>query len=148
MKGGIVYSDFVTTVSPNHASEALHGDGAFGLGHTLYVHRNKFRGILNGVDYGVWNPEVDAVIPAQYSSDTIEDKRENKHSLRDRFWLRKRRSPIVAYVGRLDGQKGMHLVHHALFLCPRKRRPVRVARRCRPREQHLQPFQASQAPSQ
>jgi starch synthase len=115
MKGGIVYSDFVTTVSPNHASEARYGDGAFGLGHTLHTHRSKFGGILNGVDYDVWNPEVDSVIPARYSSETLEDKRENKDGLRDRFWLRKTRSPIVAYVGRLDGQKGMHLVHHALF---------------------------------
>ena len=115
MKGGIVYSDFVATVSPNHANEAMHGDGAFGLGPILYDHRNKFRGILNGVDYDVWNPEVDSFIPARYSSETIEDKRENTDCLRDRFWLRKTRSPVVAFVGRLDGQKGMHLVHHALF---------------------------------
>jgi starch synthase len=115
MKGGIVYSDFVATVSPNHASEAMHGDGAFGLGDVLHVHRNKFGGILNGVDYDVWNPEVDSVIPARYSSETLEDKCENKQGLRERFWLRQSRSPIVAYVGRLDGQKGMHLVHHALF---------------------------------
>jgi starch synthase len=60
MKGGIVYSDFVTTVSPNHAGKARYGDGAFGLGHTLNVHQHKFRGILDGVDYDVWNPEVDA----------------------------------------------------------------------------------------
>ena len=68
MKGGIVYSDFVVTVSPNHADEATYGDGAFGLGHTLHVHRHKFRGILNGVDYDVWNPEVDSLIPARYSA--------------------------------------------------------------------------------
>jgi starch synthase len=115
MKGGIVYSDFVATVSPNHASEARHGDGAFGLGHTLHIHRTKFGGILNGIDYDVWNPEVDSVIPARYSRENLEDKRENKEGLRRRFWLRKTASPIVAYVGRLDEQKGMHLVHHALF---------------------------------
>ena len=115
LKGGIVYSDFAVTVSPNHANEATYGDGAFGLGHTLNVHRDKFGGILNGVDYDVWNPEVDSVIPERYSSQTLEDKRANKEGLRERFWLRKTASPIVAYVGRLDGQKGMHLVHHALF---------------------------------
>ena len=64
MKGGIVYSDFVTTVSPNHAAEARYGEGAFGLGHTLHVHQHKFRGILNGVDYDVWNPEVDSHSPS------------------------------------------------------------------------------------
>ena len=45
----------------------------------------------------------------------IDRKYENKQALRDRFWLRKTWSPIVAYVGQLDQQKGMHLVHHALF---------------------------------
>lgn len=115
MKGGIVYSDFVTTVSPSHAGEARYGDGAFGLGDTLHVHRDKFGGILNGVDYDVWNPEVDSVIPTQYSVHTLQGKYENKERLRDRFWLRKAWSPVVAYVGRLDQQKGMHLVHHALF---------------------------------
>ncbi|HUA48735.1 MAG TPA: glycogen synthase [Solirubrobacteraceae bacterium] len=115
MKGGIVYADFVTTVSPNHAGEARYGDGAFGLGHTLHVHRDKFGGILNGVDYDVWNPEVDTVIPAQYSIEQLEGKYENKERLRERFWLRKAWSPLIAYVGRLDDQKGMHLVHHAIF---------------------------------
>ena len=47
--------------------------------------------------------------------DTIERKSENTQALRDRLWLRKTRRPVVAYVGRLDEQKGMHLVHHALF---------------------------------
>ena len=115
MKGGIVYSDFVTTVSPHHAAEARWGDGGFGLGPTLHAHQDKFGGILNGVDYNVWNPEVDSVIPSQYSIHTLPGKYENKERLRERFWLRKSWSPVVAYVGRLDDQKGMHLVHHAIF---------------------------------
>jgi starch synthase len=116
LKGGIVYSDFVATVSPNHAQEARYGDGAFGLGHTLSLHEHKFGGILNGVDYDVWNPEVDPAIPAGYSTEDLDGKYENKERLRDSFWLQKKDdTPIVAYVGRLDGQKGMHLVHHALF---------------------------------
>src|SRR5437588_6634333 len=57
MKGGVVYSNFVTTVSPAHAGEARHGDGGFGLGHALGTHQGKFGGVLNGVDYEVWNPE-------------------------------------------------------------------------------------------
>ncbi|NUR30186.1 MAG: glycogen synthase [Catenulispora sp.] len=115
MKGGVVYSNFVTTVSDSHADEARHGDSGFGLGHTLWKHQGKFGGVLNGVDYDVWNPENDPYIPARYSADSIERKYENKEALRDRFWLRKNWSPLVAYVGRLDEQKGMHLVHHALF---------------------------------
>ncbi len=115
MKGGIVYADFVTTVSPSHADEALYGDGGSGLGRILKEHQAKFRGVLNGVDYEVWNPESDPLVPARYSAGTAERKQADKEALRDRFWLRKTRSPLVAYIGRLDEQKGMHLVHHALF---------------------------------
>jgi starch synthase len=115
MKAGVVYSNFVTTVSPSHADEAMYGDGASGLGRTLKEHQDKFRGVLNGVDYDVWNPETDPLLPAQYSIGNIERKSANAAALRDRFWLRKSRRPVVAYVGRLDEQKGMHLVHHALF---------------------------------
>jgi starch synthase len=115
MKGGILYSNFVTTVSPNHADEALYDDGASGLGRTLKEHQEKFRGVLNGVDYDAWNPQADPILPAPYSAGSIERKRRSADALRDRFWLRKTAGPVVAYVGRLDDQKGMHLVHHALF---------------------------------
>jgi starch synthase len=115
MKGGVVYADFVTTVSPSHADEALYDDGASGLGRTLKEHSAKFRGVLNGVDYNAWNPETDPHLPAHYSSENPEGKHENTDALRDRLWLRKTHGPVVAYVGRLDEQKGMHLVHHALF---------------------------------
>ena len=115
MKGGVVYSNFVTTVSASHADEALYGDGASGLGRTLKEHQEKFRGVLNGIDYEVWNPETDPVLPARYSTGSIERKYQNRAAVRERFWLRETRGPVVAYVGRLDEQKGMHLVHHALF---------------------------------
>jgi starch synthase len=115
MKGGILYANFVTTVSPSHADEALYDEGASGLGRTLKDYQDKFRGVLNGVDYDVWNPETDPFISARYSSGSIERKHQNKKALRDRFWLRDSDGPVVAYVGRLDEQKGMHLVHHALF---------------------------------
>ncbi len=115
MKGGVVYSNFVTTVSPSYAEEALYGDGGCGLGRTLKEHQEKFFGVLNGVDLEVWNPETDPFLPAHYSIDSLDRKYENAEALRDQFWLRKTRGPVVAYVGRLDEQKGMHLVHHALF---------------------------------
>jgi starch synthase len=115
MKGGVVYSDFVTTVSPSHADEALFGDGASGLGRILKEHQVTFRGVLNGVDYDVWNPETDPLLPVRYRAADIWRKYQVRDALRDRFWLRRTHSPVVAYVGRLDDQKGMHLVHHALF---------------------------------
>ena len=115
LKGGIVYSNFVTTVSPGHAWEVCYFDLGRGLGHTLHVHREKFGGVLNGVDQSTWNPEIDRWIARSYGPDSIEDKYANKHALRERFMLRDDYKPIVAYVGRLDAQKGVHLIHHAIF---------------------------------
>jgi len=59
MKGGVVYANHVTTVSPHHAWEARFTDQGHGLGGTLSAHEGKFSGVLNGVDYDVWNPETD-----------------------------------------------------------------------------------------
>jgi len=117
MKSGIVYANFVTTVSPHHAWEARCTDHGFGLGPVLRTHQVKFDGVLNGIDYDVWNPEIDVHIPARYNADTIQEKYRNKEALRDRLLLRKDYKPIIAYVGRLDVQKGLHLVRHALFHC-------------------------------
>jgi starch synthase len=63
MKAGIVYSNFVTTVSPTYAGEIKYTDQSFGLGHTLHVHESKFGGVLNGIDYELWNPANDVHIP-------------------------------------------------------------------------------------
>ena len=115
MKGGIVYSNFVTTVSPKHAWEARHTDQGYGLGDTLHKHQNKFGGVLNGLDYEVWNPEIDPLIPHHYTTVTLDNKYGNKGALRDRLLLRQVFKPIIAYVGRLDVQKGVHLIRHGIF---------------------------------
>ncbi|MGY6214815.1 glycogen synthase GlgA [Methylolobus aquaticus] len=114
-KGGIVYSNFITTVSPRHAVEAKdHGEG-FGLEPTLHIHHQKYGGVLNGIDYEAWNPEIDHYIPFHYTADTIEDKYRNKIALRDRLLLSDNEKPIVAFIGRLDPQKGLELIRHAMF---------------------------------
>jgi starch synthase len=75
----------------------------------------KFGGVLNGIDYNVWNPEIDPHIACQYSIDTIDQKYQNKEALRHRLWLRKDFKPIVAVVSRLDHQKGVHLIRHGVY---------------------------------
>ncbi|MCK5718520.1 MAG: glycogen synthase [Thiomargarita sp.] len=115
MKAGIVYSNFITTVSPRHAFEARHTDQGYGLSDTLYAHQGKFGGVLNGLDYKLWNPEVDDLIPYNYTISNLEQKYENKNALRDKLLLRQEFKPIIAYVGRLDVQKGVHLIRHGLF---------------------------------
>jgi len=115
MKGGIVFSNFVTTVSPRYAEEIKNTGLGYGLQHTLLVHSAKFRGILNGIDYNVWNPEIDRYIAYPYSPTNIDHKYRNKEALRNRLWLKQDFKPLIAAIGRLDNQKGVELIRHAIF---------------------------------
>ncbi len=117
MKGGIVYSNFVTTVSPRYASEIHHSHLGMGLQRILHVHQQKFGGILNGVDYTAWNPEIDGHIAHRYGLGNLQDKYHNKGALRARLWLRHDFKPIVSFVGRLDYQKGVGLILQAVPYC-------------------------------
>ena len=114
-KGAILYSNFITTVSPHHAWEVRHTDMSYGLGDMLHIHQNKFGGVLNGLDYEMWNPGADPYIDCQYSAETVDGKYANKEALRNRLLLRRDYKPVIAYIGRLDYQKGVHLIRHALF---------------------------------
>ncbi len=115
LKGGIVYANFVTTVSPRYAFETKDQGQGFGLEPTLHTHHIKYGGVVNGIDYDVWNPEVDRHIPARYGIETIDGKYDNKRALRQRLMLSDNDKPIVAFIGRLDPQKGLELVRHAIF---------------------------------
>lgn len=117
MKGGIVYANFITTVSPTHAREARDLGQSFGLEGTLQAHAVKYGGVLNGIDYEAWNPESDGHIPVHFDAESIEKKYENKRALRERLLLADNEKPIVAHIGRLDPQKGLELVRHAIFYC-------------------------------
>ena len=114
MKGGIVYANFVTTVSPRYMEEIRFTDLGHGLQGVLNAHAAKTGGVLNGVDYKFWNPEIDPLIRCPYGVDRLDDKYVNKTALRERLLLREGFQPILAFIGRLDGQKGVHLVRHAL----------------------------------
>ena len=117
MKGGIVYSNFVTTVSPHYAWEIMNSNQDYGLGRTLHTHQGKIGGILNGLDYDMWNPEVDRHIPQVFGPATPDKKYEDKKALRQRFWLQDVFKPLVCYIGRLDHQKGVPLITHAISYC-------------------------------
>ena len=115
MKGGIVFSNFVTTVSPRYAWEVQHTDQGMGMQGTLKRHVHKFGGVLNGIDYNVWNPDIDDQIVQRYTPEQLPLKADNKAALRERLGLREISKPIVAVVSRLDRQKGVDLIRHAIF---------------------------------
>ncbi len=111
MKGGIVFARAVTTVSPSYAEEIQSPEFGMGLDGVLRRHKGKLFGILNGLDTEVFDPARDPYLPASYSREDPSGKAQAKEALRERTGLRE---PLLAYVGRLDPQKGLDLLLQAL----------------------------------
>lgn len=115
LKGGIFFADAITTVSPTHAREILTPAGGQGLAPYLNNRAGDFRGILNGVDYSVWNPSSDALLPAQYAPRRLKGKATCKAELQKRFGLEVRPDiPIIGIVSRFATQKGFDLIRAVL----------------------------------
>jgi starch synthase len=115
LKGGIVFSDLINTVSPTHAHEIQTPVFGYGLDGVLRRYQNKLHGILNGIDYAVWNPATDPHIKKNYTRDTIADKYVNKEDLQKRCGLAvARRIPLLGIVSRLADQKGITILVEAL----------------------------------
>lgn len=111
LKGGIVYSDMVNTVSPSYASETRTPDGGKGLAPYLNAKGADYIGILNGADYRHWNPETDPLIPQNYSLKDLAGKAVCKRELQKRFLLAEEpRTPVVGVISRLVAQKGLDLL--------------------------------------
>ncbi|MDR3077288.1 MAG: glycogen synthase GlgA [Planctomycetota bacterium] len=116
MKGGIVYSNFVTTVSPSYAGELRSSVGGRGLEQVFSRHSGKLGGILNGIDYDAWNPETDPKLAGRYAAgDSFYEKFKNKKALREWLGLGDVWRPIVSAVTRLTHQKGLDLIKHGIF---------------------------------
>ncbi|MFY9382470.1 MAG: glycogen synthase GlgA [Acetomicrobium sp.] len=110
LKGGIIASDAVTTVSPRYSWEIQTKEYGMGLDGVLKQYSNKLRGILNGIDYSYWNPKTDPFIPAHYDVEDIAPKRKCREELLSRCGWSEDGSPILIYVGRLAEQKGIDLI--------------------------------------
>jgi starch synthase len=111
IKGGLVFADWLTTVSPTYAEEICTKEFGCGLEGLLGHRRTNLTGILNGVDYSVWNPGRDLLIPIQFNRRSLFHKRENKHAVLEHFNLpRKEGAPLFTIISRLVEQKGIDLV--------------------------------------
>jgi ADP-glucose type glycogen/starch synthase len=117
VKGAIIFSNIVTTVSPTYAQEVRTAEGGKGLHSTLNFHSKKFIGILNGIDTDSWNPATDPFLKAQFNAKDLQGKEENKHALRKQLGLSsaESRRPLVGCITRLVPQKGVHLIRHAIY---------------------------------
>ena len=111
LKAGIIAAEALSTVSPRYAREIQTPEQGHGLDWLLRARANRLAGITNGVDYGVWNPETDPHIAANFSVDDLSGKRECKIDLLRRFELpQEPHRPIIATISRLVSQKGYDLI--------------------------------------
>lgn len=111
LKGALVLADKITTVSPTYAQQIMTLEQGFGLDGVLRQRAGDLVGILNGVDYGRWNPWTDPLISHHYGEHSLTVKRHCKRSLRQQVGLPdKANTPIVAMISRLTAQKGFDLV--------------------------------------
>ena len=115
IKGGIVYADHITTVSPTYAKEIQTAEFGYGLEGLLQHKHYVLSGIINGIDTHIWNPENDAYIVEHYNIDTLEKKRSNKTALQQRVSLPVDPDvPVFGLISRLVEQKGIDLVLDSL----------------------------------
>ncbi|MCX7829042.1 MAG: glycogen synthase [Thermanaerothrix sp.] len=114
LKGGIIASDRVTTVSPRYSWDIQTKEGGMGLDGVLFANRGKLSGILNGVDYDVWNPSVDPLIPSPYTTEDLSGKIKCRTKLLSSLGWDDTDDVLVAFVGRLVEQKGIDLILGAL----------------------------------
>ncbi len=110
LKGGILFADYLTTVSPTYAREILTSEFGFGLDGVLRGCQDRLMGILNGIDIEQWNPETDPYLPAHYSVTNQLGKRMCKRSLQREFQLPEKDVPLVSVIARLVPQKGSGLI--------------------------------------
>jgi starch synthase len=110
MKGGIVFADQVTTVSPTYAREVQTSAHGAGLDGVLRATSFKFSGILNGIDVNEWDPATDPLLPAHFDADHMRNKARNKRVLVKEAGLAESKKPLLAVVSRLVDQKGFQLL--------------------------------------
>ena len=112
LKAGIVYSDWVTTVSRGYAREIQTPEYGFGLDGLLRARSATLSGIINGVDYGEWSPDTDRYITCHYSADNLGPKQQCKRQLLGEFGLGGDGvdRPLIGTVSRFVGQKGFDII--------------------------------------
>jgi starch synthase len=112
LKGGLIFADYLTTVSRRYAKEIQTPEYGFGLEGILRNRAERLVGILNGVDYAVWSPEVDTLIAQNYSVHNLDGKKACKKDLLSAFHLPEENMerPVVGIISRFVSQKGFDLI--------------------------------------
>ncbi len=115
LKGGIYFADMINTVSRTYAIETKTHEGGFGLDPYLRKKDDRYTGILNGVDYMQWDPQIDNFLPANYSIDNMHGKVLCKNALQKRLGLEQdNNTPIIGVISRFVSQKGLYLLSQCI----------------------------------
>ncbi len=110
LKGGLVFADFLNTVSPTYSREIQTAEFGFGLEGVIRDRRDRMVGVVNGIDTDVWDPATDPHLPFLYSPQDLSGKAWCKSELQREMHLPVRDVPLLAVVSRLTAQKGLDLV--------------------------------------
>ena len=112
LKGGIIFSDFITTVSRKYAEEIQTPEFGCGLQGVLSARSDRLQGIVNGVDYGPWDPSTDKLIAANYSPEDLKGKETCKKALLENMGVAQPAldRPVIGIVSRFARQKGFDLI--------------------------------------
>ena len=114
MKAGIGAADAITTVSPTYAREILTAEYGCGLDGLLRYRKDRLSGILNGADYGVWDPASDPWLACNYGPQSLAGKTKCKQALRTELGLQQSESPLLVFMSRLVHQKMPDVLLQAL----------------------------------
>ncbi len=114
LKGGIVFSALINTVSKRYAGEIQTSEYGCGLEGVLRERCKDLFGVINGIDYSAWNPATDKLIPANYDINKLGGKAKCKEVLRQKCGLPQSRVPLVGFIGRLAEQKGLDIIAEAI----------------------------------
>jgi starch synthase len=121
LKGGLMFSEVLTTVSPQYAKEIQTPEFGFGFDGILRSRSTDLVGILNGIDYDRWDPERDPHLPARYNASNLDGKDAAKRALLERMGLPAEAAarPLVGLISRLVDQKGFDLLEQLADELPR-----------------------------
>ena len=119
LKGGLLYADKITTVSPTYRAETLSSYFGEQMEGVLACRGDNYWGILNGIDYTDYDPATDELIPYKYSAANLRNKLRDKAALQKELGLKEEKAPIIALISRLYDQKGIDLIkamiHELMF---------------------------------
>ncbi|MDR4479744.1 MAG: glycogen synthase GlgA [Nitrospira sp.] len=110
LKGGIIFADLLTTVSPTYSQEIQTPEYGCGLEGVISERKGVLHGIVNGIDLDIWNPASDPHLPSQYSLSDMSGKARCKNQLQRELKLRMEKVPLFGVIARLISQKGIDLV--------------------------------------